>query len=177
MCNTPILVCIRVYSWFTCCKRLQSMVCTSHIGVFYGLALVLLVYYLLRGKRNVVLLCAGYVFYGWLNPFFLILILFITTAHYICSRIMVRFKPDQRPRFLALVICIAANLIALGFFKYFMFFQSNVNFLLDCFGRDPLPILQVVLPVGISFYTFKSLSYSIDVYRGDCPPARSLLPL
>lgn len=154
--------------------QIEPMVFTSQIFVFYFLPLVLLAYYLLRGKQNVVLLCASYVFYGWLNPFFLILLFFVTAVNYICSRIMVRFKPDQRPRFLALVICIAANLSALGFFKYVMFFQSNVNFFLDCFGRDALPILQVVLPVGISFYTFKSLSYCIDVYRGDCSPARSL---
>ncbi len=150
------------------------MVFTSQLFIFYFLALVLSVYYLLRGKRNVVLLCAGTVFYGWLNPLFLILLFVVTAANYMCSRIMVRFKPRQRPRFLALVICIAANLGMLGFFKYFMFFQSNVNVFLDCFGQDALPILQVVLPIGISFYTFKSLSYCIDVYRGDCSPARSL---
>jgi alginate O-acetyltransferase complex protein AlgI len=150
------------------------MAFTSHIFLFYFLALVLLVYYLLRGKRNLVLLCASHIFYGWLNPFFLILICFITVVNYTCSRIMVGFKSRQRPRFLALLICFAANLGTLGFFKYVMFFQSNAGFVLDCFGKDALPMLHVVLPIGISFYTFKSLSYCIDVYRGDCPPARSL---
>jgi len=148
------------------------MVFTSHVFIFYFLALVLLVYYLLRGKRNVVLLCASHIFYGWLNPVFLILLCFTTAVNYIGSRIMVRFK--ARPRFSVLVVCIAANLGLLGFFKYVMFFQSNVNFFLDCFGQDALPILQVVLPIGISFYTFKSLGYCIDVYRADCLPARSL---
>ena len=122
--------------------------------MFYFLALVLSVYYLLRGKRNVVLLCASTIFYGWLNPVFLILMFIITAANYMCSRIMVRFEARHRLKFVAFVICIAANLGTLGFFKYFMFFQNNVNYFLDCFGQDALPILQVVLPIGISFYTF-----------------------
>jgi alginate O-acetyltransferase complex protein AlgI len=81
--------------------------------------------------------------------------------------------PAQRRT--ALAASVIVSLGALGFFKYFMFFTDGVNRLLALGGVDLLPVLQITLPIGISFYTFQSLSYTVDVYRGDAPPARSLL--
>ncbi len=153
------------------------MVFTSHIFVFYFLPIVLLVYYLLPGKRNLFLLCASYVFYAWWNPWFALLMLFATVVSYVCGRIIGRCQVGERRRLVAMIACVVANLGLLGFFKYFMFFQNNLNHLLGFFGAEALPVLKVMLPVGISFYIFKSLSYCVDVYRGDTPPARSFFDL
>lgn len=149
------------------------MVFTSHIFIFYFLPVVLLAYYLLPGRRNLFLLCASCAFYAWWNPWFVVLMLFSTVVNYICGHIIARSSPGRRCRFLALAASVVINLGTLGFFKYFMFFQNNLNSLLDFFRAGTFPVLQVILPVGISFYIFKSMSYSIDIYRGQSPPARS----
>jgi alginate O-acetyltransferase complex protein AlgI len=149
------------------------MVFTSHIFIFYFLPVVLLLYYLLPVRRNLFLLCASYCFYAWLNPWFAALCLFVTVVNYLCGLLMGKAQLARGTRVLALVISVLVNLSILGFFKYFMFFQNNLKFLLDSFGTGTFVVLHVVLPVGISFYIFKSISYSIDVYRGQSPPARS----
>lgn len=149
------------------------MVFTSHIFIFYFLPVVLLLYYLLPWRRNLFLLCASYCFYAWLNPWFAALCLFVTVVNYLCGLLMGKAQLARGTRVLTLIISVVVNLSILGFFKYFMFFQSNLNTFLDSFGADTFTVLHVVLPVGISFYIFKSMSYSIDVYRGQSPPARS----
>ena len=93
------------------------MVFTSHIFIFYFLPIVLLVYYLLPGRRNLFLLCASYCFYAWLNPWFAALCLFITVVNYLCGLLMGRSGIAQRTRVLVLVVSVAANLGTLGFFK------------------------------------------------------------
>jgi alginate O-acetyltransferase complex protein AlgI len=164
------------------------MVFTTHIFVFYFLPLVLAVYYalpwLLRGlggkeetlsqARNLWLLAMSYVFYGWWNPRFILLMLFVTVVNYGCGHLITRANATQRERRLWLAVAVVSSLGTLGFFKYFMFVQSNVHAILAWSGAGPLSVWSIVLPVGISFYTFQALSYSVDVYRGDARPARSL---
>ncbi len=149
------------------------MVFTSHIFIFYFLPFVLLAYYLLPAKRNIFLLCASYVFYGWWNPWFVLLMLFATAANYLCGAVIQRSVLGSQRRKGALIVSVVVSLSTLGFFKYFVFLQDNVNHLLHAFGGAPFPVWQVALPVGISFYIFQSMTYTIDVYRGDSPPARS----
>ncbi|MDQ1256157.1 MAG: alginate O-acetyltransferase complex protein AlgI [Candidatus Hydrogenedentes bacterium] len=149
------------------------MVFTSHIFVFYFLPIVLLVYYALPLKRNFFLLCASYVFYGWWNPWFLLLMLFATAVNYVCGHLIAQAPVGSRQRYWSLVAAVVVSLSTLGFYKYFVFAQENLNGVLTFFGANALPVWQVTLPVGISFYIFQSLSYSIDVYRGDSPPVRS----
>ncbi|NQT16637.1 MAG: MBOAT family protein, partial [Planctomycetes bacterium] len=149
------------------------MVFSSHIFIFYFLPFVLLVYYLLPGKRNLFLILASYVFYGWWNPWFLLLMLFVTVANYAFGRRIAAPGASRRQRRLALGASVVVSLGTLGFFKYFMFVGHNLNWLLDLLGIGRFPVIQVVLPIGISFYVFQSLSYTIDVYRGQSPPVRS----
>ena len=140
------------------------MVFTSYTFVFYFLPLVLAGYYALPARsawRNAWLLVTSYVFYGWWNPWFVLLMLFITAVNYACDR---RWN---------VTITIIISLGLLCFFKYWVFFQTNLNTVLGWFGREPLPVWQVALPIGISFYVFHALSYAIDVYRGTAPVARS----
>jgi len=152
------------------------MVFTSYTFVFYFLPLVLAGYYALPARsawRNAWLLVTSYVFYGWWNPWFVLLMLFITAVNYACGRLLTRPGASTRDRWWNVTITIVISLGLLCFFKYWVFFQTNLNAVLGWFGQDPLPVWQVALPIGISFYVFHALSYAIDVYRGTAPVARS----
>lgn len=112
--------------------------------------------------QNVFLLVASYVFYGWVHPWFLSLIFATTFIDYWSARGMTAW-PHRKKQFLWLSII--TNFGLLGFFKYFDFFVDNVAAVAAVLGwHIPKPALQVFLPVGISFYTFQSMSYTIDVY-------------
>jgi alginate O-acetyltransferase complex protein AlgI len=149
------------------------MVFTSHIFVFYFLPAVLLIYYLLPAKRNFFLLLASYIFYGWWNPWFVILMFSATAINYFCGLVIARTPVGAPRRKTALIVSVAASLSMLGFFKYFVFVQNNVNGIMGVFGAATFPVWQITLPVGISFFIFQSMTYAIDVYRGEAPPARS----
>jgi alginate O-acetyltransferase complex protein AlgI len=152
------------------------LVFTSYVFLFYFLPLVLAGYYLLPARsawRNAWLLVTSYVFYGWWNPWFVLLMLFITAVNYACGRLLTRPGASARGRWWNLSITIIISLGLLCFFKYWVFFQTNLNQVLGWFGGDPLPVWQVILPIGISFYVFHALSYAVDVYRGTAPVARS----
>ena len=123
-------------------------------------------------KQNRLLLIASYIFYGSWDWRFLFLIVISTIVDYICgTRISNCNKPRVRKIFL--LISIATNLGILGFFKYFDFFTQGFTDLLSVFGLSASPItLDVILPVGISFYTFQTMSYTIDVYRNNMPKCK-----
>lgn len=150
------------------------MVFTSHVFLFYFLPLVLAVYYLLPRYRNGFLTLASYVFYGWWEPWFVLLMMASTGLDYVCGGIIGEPGASERRRKLALAAAIVGDVGMLAFFKYFTFTAENLNRLLSEFGAGSLPVWQIVLPIGISFYTFESLSYTIDVYRGAATPARRL---
>jgi alginate O-acetyltransferase complex protein AlgI len=125
--------------------------------------------------RKVFLLSASYLFYAAWNPFFVLLIMATTGFDWLASHWMDRVqRPSHRRAILA--SSIAINLGSLGFFKYAQFFADNAVDLLHVFGINFEPVsLGILLPVGISFYTFESLSYVIDVYRRRIAVSRSLL--
>jgi D-alanyl-lipoteichoic acid acyltransferase DltB (MBOAT superfamily) len=142
---------------------------------FLFLPLVLAGYYCL-GKRcqNLLLLVASYVFYGYWDWRFLALLMVSTVVDYTIARCL-DAQQDPRRRKTLLLVSIFTNLGILGFFKYFGFFVESLAGLLQAFGFEPhLPTLHIVLPVGISFYTFQTLSYTIDVYRREMPAEKSL---
>ncbi|HKY38248.1 MAG TPA: MBOAT family O-acyltransferase [Polyangiaceae bacterium] len=116
--------------------------------------------------RNVFLLAASYVFYGAWDWRFLGLLMLSTTNDFVLGRAMSN-TTDARRRRLYITLSVTANLCLLGFFKYFNFFADSFAALCQALGVEVRPLtLQVILPVGISFYTFQSLAYTIDVYRG-----------
>ena len=137
-------------------------------------AAVTLVYWRLAHRaQNVLLLVASYVFYGYVHPWFLLLIGASTIIDYACARGM-ETLPARKRIFMA--VSIVSNFGMLGFFKYFNFFVDNVHAALAAAGfQVNLPVLRVLLPVGISFYTFQAMSYTIDVFRGELRARRSLL--
>jgi D-alanyl-lipoteichoic acid acyltransferase DltB (MBOAT superfamily) len=130
--------------------------------------------YELRDTYLAALLIASMVFYGWFVPAYLILILLSAVIDFIAGRQLALDDLPQRRRFW-LVASLTANLGLLGTFKYFNFFMQN----LEEFGRSLIyagitfPRLDVILPIGISFYTFQSMSYTIDIYRGKIRPIAS----
>lgn len=134
---------------------------------------MLLIYYALRRHRNAFLTIASYVFYGWWEPWFVLLMMFSTILDYVCGGIIGAPAASQRARRVALIAAICGDLGLLAFFKYYTFTADNLNRLLGVMGSGSLPLLHVALPIGISFYTFESLSYTIDVYRGVVKPART----
>jgi alginate O-acetyltransferase complex protein AlgI len=133
-------------------------------------------YWLLRERRlqNVWLLAASYIFYGTWSWRFLTLLMASTLLDYVCALLIDRAK-DSRTRRLVLSISLAANLTILGTFKYLGFFVAEAADFLAALGFDVnLPVLEIVLPIGVSFYTFQSMGYIIDVYRKKVSAARSL---
>jgi alginate O-acetyltransferase complex protein AlgI len=148
------------------------LVFTSHIFLFYFLPLVLLAYYLLPRGRNWFLTIVSYVFYGWWEPWFVLLMMFSTVLDFVCGGVIGAPGASGRKRKIALVAAICGDLGLLAFFKYYTFTAENLNRLAALLGGGSLPLLDIVLPIGISFYTFESMSYTIDVYRGIVRQAR-----
>jgi alginate O-acetyltransferase complex protein AlgI len=135
-------------------------------------------YWLLRKHyrwQNLLLLSAGYFFYANWNPKFLGLLILSTVMDYWCGIAVDRIEaPAKRKSFVALSMVL--NLGMLGIFKYYNFFAESLQVMLERMGvHAPLAHLQVVLPIGISFYTFQSMSYVIDVYRKDIKPTRNFI--
>lgn len=125
--------------------------------------------------QNILLLVASYVFYGWWDPRFLILILFSTVVDYTIG-VQLGKHEERRKRKLLLWTSIAVNLGLLGFFKYYNFFVENFIEAFTFFGFEiKTGLLNIILPVGISFYTFQTLSYTIDVYRRKLEPTRDFI--
>ena len=179
------------------------MVFSSLLFLFMYLPAVLLVYYITpRRWRNLLLFVVNLVFYGWGEPVFVILMIFSTIVDYTCGYFINRFR-HKKPAVskLFLIISVVINLSLLGFFKYFNFIAQSVNDAAAFFGavKPVMPILSKItmpsfgisggfpfitfglrtidfkLPIGISFYTFQTMSYSIDVYRNEAPVQRNII--
>ena len=140
------------------------------------LPLVFILYWtVLRKRQNHLLLIGSYIFYGWWDWRFLSLIVISTFTDFYVAR-AIPAQTDAGRRRLFMLTSVAVNLGILGFFKYFNFFIDSTASLLDSVGLQPnVPTLTILLPVGISFYTFQTLGYTIDVYRGKMEPTNDLL--
>jgi len=150
------------------------MVFSSEVFLYTFLPSALVLYFLAGPLRHLVLTACSYVFYGYANPWFTLLMLGSTTVDYLCGRALGARDGERTRRDRWVLWCsIATNLGLLGFFKYFNFGIENYQALATLTGLpglDPSLVLQVTLPLGISFYTFQSMSYTIDVYRGRAEP-------
>ncbi|MHC4944755.1 MAG: MBOAT family O-acyltransferase [Planctomycetota bacterium] len=138
------------------------------------LAAVFCLYWALsRRMQNVLLLGASYFFYGYVHPWFLYLLLTSTLTDYFCGLGMKRYPSRKR---VLLIVSLVVNLGMLGVFKYFNFFIDNMTVILTELGLPTFArTLDIFLPVGISFYTFQTLSYTIDIYRGRFEPRRNFI--
>lgn len=138
------------------------------------LPLVVGVFWLLSHKwRKYWLLAASYFFYMYWNPVFIVLLLFSTAVDYFCSLGMDKYSSAPKIRKALLLVSIFMNLGLLFSFKYLDFFGETVNSICSLLSISyRVPALNLILPVGISFYTFQTMSYTIDVYRGKIPAER-----
>lgn len=145
------------------------MVFSSPIFLFAFLPLFLLVYYLtpFRGKSYVIL-GGSYLFYAWWRPDYLLLFVALTAWNYTLGRLIARQEGTPARRWLALGI--VSNVSTLCYFKYTNFGIANLNAILDWMGSPPLPLADIILPIGISFYLFHCISYLVDIYRKDAEP-------
>ena len=141
--------------------------------LFYFLPAVLLVYFLVpKRAKNGVLLLSSLVFYGWGEPRYLPVMLVSILQGYIFGRLIERFRDTRRAK-LFLLLSVLLSLGTLAYFKYADFMIANLNALTGL----SVPLLRLALPVGISFYTFQILSYTVDVYRGTVPAQRNFIDL
>lgn len=151
------------------------MVFSSPLFLFYFLPVVLILYYLVpRGQifwKNLVLLVGSLFFYAWGEPVYVLLMLFSIAMDYGLGLWLEHEKRRGGHPGRVLALAVVLNLLLLGFFKYANFLIGTVN---GVTGAG-LPLLEVSLPIGISFYTFQALSYIIDLYRGEVEVQRSIL--
>jgi len=151
------------------------VVFSSNAFLFLFLPLFLSVYYLTpdrRRLRNYVILAGSYLFYGWWRLDFLALFIAVTVFNYAIGATIGRCgaRTARSKRWLQLGLVV--DLAVLGYFKYAGFGIHAINDGLAAFGQDPIPALEVLLPIGISFYIFESISYIVDVYRGSVPATK-----
>ena len=139
------------------------MVFSSLLFMFIFLPVFFVIYYVSpKGIRNLVLLIASLIFYAWGEPIYIFIMLFSTVFDYIIGLFIHKFREKRSVARIFLITSVVVNLSLLGFFKYTDFFISNIN---GIFGAS-IGLLNIALPIGISFYTFQTMSYTIDLYRG-----------
>ncbi len=142
------------------------MIFSSLPFLFFYLVAVLAVYKLSPLKlRNLILLVVSLFFYGWGEPVYILIMLLSIVVDYVHGMLVERWREDDRKARRAVASSVFFNLAILVFFKYWDFIASNLNVLTGL----QLPVLGLPLPIGISFYTFQTMSYTIDVYRQDAP--------
>ena len=150
------------------------MVFSSILFIFYFLPLTLLLYYAGPSRlRNLVLLVMSLAFYSWGEPVYISIMLFSTVFDYGNGIAIEKCLSSGRKRAAraVLLLSVAGNLGILGFFKYSNFFIETVN----AAGGTDFPLLELSLPIGISFYTFQTMSYTIDVYLGQARAQKNLV--
>ena len=145
------------------------MLFSSVLFLFCFLSLTILLYYICpRGPKNTgkntVLFISSIIFYAWGEPVYILLMLFTILHNYIFAILIGNAKNKGKTRSpkVLLILSVVLNLGMLAFFKYSNFFISNID---SIFGLS-IPLLKIALPIGISFYTFQTMSYTIDVYKG-----------
>lgn len=122
-------------------------------------------------RKNLVLMVSGFLFYAWGEPVYVLLMLFSTLLDYTAGRVMERYRENPKIRKAALLTSVIINLSLLAVFKYSSFLVENINALFGISLFNP----DLPLPIGISFYTFQSMSYTIDLYRGDTKMQKSYI--
>lgn len=147
------------------------MVFSSLTFLTLFLPAALLVYFTVpRQGKNLVLFMFSLLFYAWGEPIYVLLMIFSTVLDYTCGRLVERYRGTKNQK-IGLIVSIIVNLGLLCFFKYTDFFIGAINGIFGC----EIPALNLPLPIGISFYTFQTMSYTIDVYRGEAKVQKNII--
>ncbi len=148
------------------------MVFSSLPFLFFYLPVVLLIYKLSPLKlRNLFLLLASLFFYGWGEPIYIFIMFLSIIVDYTHGMLVERWRDDDKKARMAVASSVFFNLLILVFFKYYDFLAGSINAVTGL----SLPLLGIPLPIGISFYTFQTMSYTIDVYRKDAPVQKNII--
>ena len=148
------------------------MIFSSIPFLFFFFPLFILLYFTLPFKyKNHILLLFSLIFYAWGEPIYILLMIFSSIVDFINGKNIEKHKDDNKKKKIYLIISIIINISLLGFFKYADFFIKVINNILNL----DIPLLKLGLPIGISFFTFQTMSYSIDVYRGDVKAEKDFL--
>ena len=148
------------------------MIFSSIPFLFFFFPLFILLYFTLPFKyKNYILLLFSLIFYAWGEPIYILLMIFSSIVDFINGKNIEKYKDDNKKKKFYLIISIIINISLLGFFKYADFFIKVINNILNL----DIPLLNLGLPIGISFFTFQTMSYSIDVYRGDVKAEKDFL--
>ncbi len=147
------------------------MVFSSVLFLFRFLPIFIICYFMVPQRmKNFILLLGSLVFYAWGEPVYIVLMLFSTVSDYIHGRLIHHYRGRTAAKVL-LVSSIIINLLMLGFFKYADFLIQTINAVVG----TAIPLFDLPLPIGISFYTFQTMSYTIDVYRGEAKVQKNIL--
>ncbi|MEG1016265.1 MAG: MBOAT family protein, partial [Oscillospiraceae bacterium] len=139
------------------------MVFSSITFLFYFLPALFFLYYIAPKRlKNLVMIVGSFVFYAWGEIRFIPVMFALSIEDFICAKFMEKYRDNTKKRRIFMIISVCSNLAVLIFFKYTNFFVGNVSAL---FGAS-VDFPQIILPIGVSFNTFQSMSYAIDVYRG-----------
>lgn len=148
------------------------MLFSSMIFLWVFLPILLGLYFIAKDKyRNIILLIFSIIFYSWGEPKYVVLMLLSILINYIYGLLIDKYNSKKK---IILICAIITNLGLLGYFKYFNFFALNVNRL---FNFEAIPVQDIALPIGISFYTFQIISYLIDLYRQEIKVQKNILNL
>jgi alginate O-acetyltransferase complex protein AlgI len=151
------------------------MVFSSNIFLFAFLPLFLACYYLTPWRaKSALILIFSYAFYAWWRPDFLCLLVGVTVVSYGIA-LAIGAAIDETRRYRLLTVGVTLNLLALGYFKYANFGIDSLNVVLAGLGFNSVEFTHVLLPIGLSFYIFHAISYMVDIYRREAPPARNLI--
>ena len=147
------------------------MVFSSITFLFYFLPLAILCYFITPNKlKNLTLLVFSLLFYAWGEPIYILIMLFSCLVDYINALVIDKYRGTYKAK-LGLISSIIINLSLLGFFKYSDFIISILNSTIN----TNFNLLNITLPIGISFYTFQSMSYTIDVYKNEVPVQKNII--
>ena len=151
---------------------MKPLLFSSSVFLWLLLPVVIICNFLINKKfSNYLLLAASLLFYAWGEPIYIWLMLFSIAMNWSFGILV---DKADKGRKLLLAMCVAGNLLLLGYFKYFNFFADSINKLV---GSQWIANRDIALPIGISFFTFQALSYVIDLYRGNCKVQKNILNL
>lgn len=154
--------------------KFKQVVFSSTLFLFYFLPLFLLVYHVVpKYLKNWVIFFFSILFYTWGAPVFVFILLGTSLLDFLMVRTIHRSQ-EARKRKILLIISLTINLGLLAYFKYSNFFIENANTLLESFGLKEVSWTKVIMPIGISFFTFESITYTVDVYRGKHAPLSNM---
>ncbi len=160
----------------TTCKRVNPKMIFTSLPFLIFLLFLLVVYWNVKEKyQNLVLLLANLVFYGCWDLRFLLIISSLAILLYLGAQLIESQGTSRRKKKICLISCLTISLGTLFSFKYFNFFLENLNLFFHTLGIEPFRNLSIILPVGLSFYTFALIAYVVDVYQGKTPAVCNFL--